>query len=36
MQGLAEQYGLSITIDNENPAISEHELITPEILKKYM
>ena len=37
MQGLADQLGLKlITIDNENPTISDHELITPEILKKYM
>jgi kynureninase len=37
MQGLAEQYGLKlITIDNEDSAIAEHELITPEILRKYM
>ncbi|HRD09429.1 MAG TPA: aminotransferase class V-fold PLP-dependent enzyme [Candidatus Nanopelagicaceae bacterium] len=37
MQGLANQLGLKlITIDNEDPTISDHELITPEILKKYM
>jgi kynureninase len=37
MQGLADQFGLKlITIDNEDPTISDHELITPEILKKYM
>ncbi len=37
MQGLADQPGLKlITIDNEDPTISDHELITPEILKKYM
>jgi kynureninase len=37
MQGLANQLGLKlITINNEDPTISEHELITPEILKKYM
>jgi len=37
MQGLADQLGLKlITIDNEDPTISDHELITPEILKKYM
>lgn len=37
MQGLADQLGLKlITIENEDPTISDHELITPEILKKYM
>ena len=37
MQGLANQLGLKlITIDNEDSTISDHELITPEILKKYM
>jgi kynureninase len=37
MQGLADQFGLKlITIDNEDSTISDHELITPEILKKYM
>jgi len=37
MQGLADQLGLKlITIDNEDSTISDHELITPEILKKYM
>ena len=37
MQGLAEQYGLNlITIENENPEISDHELITPELLQKYL
>ena len=37
MQGLADQHGLKlITIDNEDPTTSDHELITPEILKKYM
>jgi kynureninase len=37
MQGLANQLGLKlITINNEDPTISEHELITPEILKQYM
>ena len=37
MQGLAEQHGLNlVVIDNEDPDISTHELITPELLKKYM
>lgn len=37
MQGLADQLGLKLnTIENEDPTISDHELITPEILKKYM
>lgn len=37
MQGLAEQHGLTlVVIDNEDPSISTHELITPELLKKYM
>jgi kynureninase len=37
MQGLAKQHGLNlITIDNEDPSISTHELITPDLLKKYL
>ena len=37
MQGLADQLSLKlITIDNEDPTVSDNELITPEILKKYM
>lgn len=37
LQGLADSHGLNlVTIDNENPEISENELITPELLAKYM
>ncbi len=37
MQGLAKQHGLNlVVIDNEDPAIAENELITPEILEKYL
>lgn len=37
MQGLAEQHGLNlITIDNEDPSISTNELITPELLNRYL
>jgi kynureninase len=37
MQGLAQQHGLNlITIDNEDPSISKHELITPDLLKRYL
>jgi len=37
MQGIAKSLGLKlITIDNEDGAISENELITPELLKTYL
>lgn len=37
MQGLAKQHGLNlVVIDNEDPAIAENELITPEVLKPYL
>jgi kynureninase len=37
MQGIAEQFGLKlVVIDNENPNLSENELITAEILEKYL
>ena len=37
MQGIAKSLGLNlITIDNEDGAISENELITPELLKTYL
>ncbi|NDA96047.1 MAG: aminotransferase class V-fold PLP-dependent enzyme, partial [Actinobacteria bacterium] len=37
MQGLAEQHGLTlITINNEDEAIATNELITPELLAKYL
>jgi kynureninase len=37
MQGLAEHHGLKlITINNEDPSISSNELITPELLEKYL
>ena len=37
MQGLAKHHGLNlITINNEDPSISTNELITPELLKKYL
>ena len=36
-QGIAKQFGLNLVlIDNEDSAIAEHELITPEILRKYL
>ena len=37
LKGIAEQLGLKlIIIDNEDPAIAENELITAELLEKYM
>jgi kynureninase len=37
LKGIAEQLGLNlIIIDNEDPAIAENELITAELLEKYM
>jgi kynureninase len=37
LQGYAKERGLNlITINNEDPAISKHEQITPEILEKYL
>jgi len=37
LQGYAEQHGYNLVIiDNEDPAISAHERITPELLEKYM
>ena len=37
LKGIAEQFGLKlIIIDNEDPAIAENELITVELLEKYM
>jgi kynureninase len=37
LQGLASAHGLKlITIDNENPSLSENELISPELLESYM
>ena len=37
MQGYAKERGLNlITINNEDPEISTHERITPEILEKYL
>ena len=37
MQGLAQQHGLNlITINNEDPSISSNELITPQLLEKYL
>lgn len=36
-QGIAKQFGLNlVVIDNENPAIAEHELITPQVLSNYL
>jgi kynureninase len=36
-QGIAKQFGLNLVlIDNEDSTIAEHELITPEILRKYL
>jgi kynureninase len=37
MQGLAQEHGLKlVVIDNENPKIATHELITPEVLTPYL
>lgn len=37
LQGIAKEYGLRlITIDNENPALSENEYISAELLSKYL
>jgi kynureninase len=37
LKGIAEQFGLKlIIIDNEDPAIAENELITAELLEKYI
>ena len=37
LQGFAKEHGLNlITINNEDPTISEHERITPELLEKYL
>jgi kynureninase len=37
LQGLAESHGLQlVTINNEDASISENELITPELLEKYL
>ncbi|MFZ9309725.1 MAG: aminotransferase class V-fold PLP-dependent enzyme, partial [Candidatus Nanopelagicales bacterium] len=37
MQGIADQFGLKLVIiDNENPDLSENELITAELLEKYL
>jgi kynureninase len=37
MQGLAKHHGLNlVTINNEDPSISTNELLTPELLKKYL
>jgi kynureninase len=37
MQGLAKEHGLNlVVIDNEDPKIASHELITPELLAKYL
>lgn len=37
LDGIAKQLGLNLVIiDNENPAIAENELITAELLEKYM
>ena len=37
LKGIAEQFGLKlIIIDNEDPAIAENELITAELLEKYL
>ena len=37
LQGIAKNLGLNlVTIDNEDPTIAVHELITPEILQRYM
>ena len=37
LDGIAKQHGLNLVIiDNEDPAIAENELITAELLEKYM
>jgi len=37
LQGYAKERGLNLVIiDNEDPALSQHERITPELLEKYM
>ena len=37
LQGFAKERGLNLVIiNNEDPAVSQHERITPEILEKYM
>jgi kynureninase len=37
LKGIAEQFGLNLVIiDNEDPTIAENELITAELLEKYM
>jgi kynureninase len=37
LQGLAKEHGLNlVVIDNEDPAIADCELITPELLDKYL
>lgn len=37
LQGIAQSHGLNlITIDNEDPALSEHEMITPDLLSRYL
>ena len=37
LQGYAKERGLNLVIiNNEDPAISQHERITPELLEKYM
>lgn len=37
LDGIAKQFGLNLVIiDNEDPAIAENELITAELLEKYM
>lgn len=37
LQGIAREYGLRlVTIDNENPSLSQHEFISPELLEKYL
>ena len=37
LDGIAKQHGLNLVIiDNEDPAVAENELVTPELLEKYM
>jgi hypothetical protein len=37
LDGIAKQHGLNLVIiDNEDPAIAENELVTAELLEKYM
>lgn len=37
MQGIAQQFGLNlVTIENEDPSLSDNELITPELLSRYL